>query len=146
MTSRSRSSKGEYAPLNNPGRTVIKRSTPPLDDRTAPVIERRRPPLDCRLYRSSRGGVLLLITRLSRSSRGVRAPPNNPDKPVFKRSTFLLGWYQLGEHSDLSQLAARPVSVGSQACLIQQPGLSQSAAERRTQETPETTEVVACAP
>ncbi|PLW35956.1 hypothetical protein PCASD_12684 [Puccinia coronata f. sp. avenae] len=48
MTSRSRSSKGEYAPLNNPGRTVIKRSTPPLDDRTAPVIERRRPPLDCR--------------------------------------------------------------------------------------------------
>ncbi|PLW04967.1 hypothetical protein PCANC_28776 [Puccinia coronata f. sp. avenae] len=99
----------EYAPLDNPGRPVIKRRTPPLDDRTAPAIERRRPPLDeeyalllmTGLYQSSRGGVLLLITLLSRSSRGVRAPPNNPDKPVFKRSTFPLGWYQLGEQVGL---------------------------------------------
>ncbi|PLW12078.1 hypothetical protein PCASD_23020 [Puccinia coronata f. sp. avenae] len=70
---------------------------PPLDDQTALAIERRRPPLDGHLYRSSGGGFLLLITCLSRSSRGVRAPPGNLDKPVVKRSTCPLGWYQLGK-------------------------------------------------
>ncbi|PLW04651.1 hypothetical protein PCANC_15239 [Puccinia coronata f. sp. avenae] len=114
MAGPSRSSRGERTPVDNPGRPVIKRRMPPLDDQTALAIKRRRPPLDGQsvpvierkeyalllmtsLYRSSGGGFLLLITRLSRSSRGVRAPPGNLDKPVVKRSTCPLGWYQLGK-------------------------------------------------
>ncbi|PLW39830.1 hypothetical protein PCANC_20676 [Puccinia coronata f. sp. avenae] len=81
----------ERTPVNNPGRPVIKRSTPPL-------MTRLRWPL--------RGGILLLMAGPSRSlrgvrtpldGRGVRAPPGNLDKSVVKRSTCLLGWYQLGK-------------------------------------------------
>ncbi|PLW20749.1 hypothetical protein PCANC_09325 [Puccinia coronata f. sp. avenae] len=90
----------EHTPVDNPGRLVIKRSTPPLDDRTALAIERRRPPLDGRSVLVIKRIFLLLITRLSRSSRGVRAPPGNPDNSVVKRSTCPLGWYQLGEQLD----------------------------------------------
>ncbi|PLW13662.1 hypothetical protein PCASD_23387 [Puccinia coronata f. sp. avenae] len=48
MAGLSWSSRGERTPVDNLGRPVIKRSTPPLDDRTALAIERRRPPLDGR--------------------------------------------------------------------------------------------------
>ncbi|PLW55081.1 hypothetical protein PCANC_02550 [Puccinia coronata f. sp. avenae] len=60
MAGPSRSSRGERTPVDNPGRPVIKRSTPPLDDRTALAIERRTPPLD--------GRSVLVIERSTHSS------------------------------------------------------------------------------
>ncbi|PLW31293.1 hypothetical protein PCANC_25137 [Puccinia coronata f. sp. avenae] len=80
----------ESTPINNPGRPVIKRSTPPLDERTALAIERRRPPLDGqsvlvieRKEASSSWSpvcpghqeeyALLLVTRTNRLSRGAPA-------------------------------------------------------------------------